>query len=126
MCRGPPPDVTLYCTSLCVRCKFRGIYGQSIQYLYPLAATRFDLQYGPRFVSFLIVVGLTTNYITTGLREKVKWITTSEYDVLPTTRSNDCFKQLCQNRKMDVLEILPRWAKGALHRFVSRSSEVQT
>lgn len=36
----------------------------------------------------------------------------SEYDILPTTYSTRCFKQLCQNRKMEVLEILPYfWPK---------------
>ena len=117
----------LHCTVL--RCAYGANLGELMVNPFNICIPlpQLDLIYNIDHVSFLFNRGWVNHKLHNNRVEgKVKWITRSEYDVLPTTRSNDCFKQLCQNRKMDVLEILPRWTKDALHRFVSRSSEVQT
>ena len=105
----------LHCTVL--RCAYGANLGELMVNPFNICIPlpQLDLIYNIDHVSFLFNRGWVNHKLHNNRVEgKVKWITRSEYDVLPTTRSNDCFKQLCQNRKMDVLEILSRVGQKTL------------
>lgn len=87
----------LHCTVL--RCAYGANSGELMVNLFNICIPlpQLDLIYNMDHVSFLFNRGWVNHKLHNNRVEgKVKWITRSEYDVLPTTRSNDCFKQLCQ------------------------------